>query len=60
MPPWFVQAPPVLRDALRSSFRQWQATRRATSAILAQVQPIEQFAEPLLRAALTARGWGAR
>ena len=58
MPPWFVQAPPALREALRSSFRQWQATRRATSAILAQVQPIEQFAEPLLRAALTARGWG--
>ncbi|WP_324708802.1 NEL-type E3 ubiquitin ligase domain-containing protein [Pseudomonas fragi] len=58
MPPWFVQAPPALREALRSSFRQWQATRRATSAILAQVQPIEEFAEPLLRAALTARGWG--
>ena len=56
--PWFIHAPPRIREALRDSFKQGQATQRVVSAVLAQVKPIEQFAEPLLKTALAARGWG--
>lgn len=56
--PWFTQAAPSIRDALRSSFKRSHETQREVSNVLAQVQTVEQFAEPLLKAALTARGWG--
>ena len=56
--PWFIQADPGLREALRNSFIQGQEAQRAVGAVLAGLQPIEQFAEPLLKAALAGRGWG--
>ena len=58
LPAWFVMAPPYLREALRDSMKQGHQTRAAVSAVLAQIMPIEQFAEPLLKAALVAHGHG--
>ena len=55
--PWFKCASPPLREALRNSFRRGHETRRKVEQVLAGVQPIEQFAEPLLKQALAARGW---
>lgn len=55
--PWFIQAPAGLREALRHSFLQGQKAQREVGAVLARLQPIEQFAEPLLEAALAGRGW---
>ena len=58
LPAWFVTAPPYLREALRDSMKQGHSTQATVSAVLAQIKPIEQFAEPLLKAALVAHGHG--
>lgn len=55
--PWFKQAPPILREALRSSFKLGHEAHKEVATILATVQPIDIFAEPLLKTALAARGW---
>ncbi|SDU88272.1 NEL-type E3 ubiquitin ligase domain-containing protein [Pseudomonas mucidolens] len=57
LPLWFKNATPTVRAALRASFEAAVETQREVTDILAQVQSIEQFAEPLLKTALTARGW---
>lgn len=54
--PWFTNASPTLRETLLNSFRRGQQAQREVSRALAQLQPIESFAEPLLKSALTARG----
>ena len=55
--PWFIVAPPTVREALRSSFKRSHDTQRAVTAVLAQLKPVEVFAEPLLKTALTFHGW---
>lgn len=55
--PWFKNASPTLREALRNSFRRGHETRREVSQVLARVLPIERFAEPLLKEALMVNGW---
>ena len=55
--PWFKHAQPAVREGLRSSFKRGQATQLEVSKVLARLQPVEQFAEPLLKTALAARGW---
>lgn len=57
LPSWFKKAPTQLRETLRQTMQQWHATQTEVAATFAQVQPIEKFVEPLLRAALAARGW---
>lgn len=57
LPSWFKKAPTQLRETLRQTMQQWHATQTEVAAVFAQVQPIEKFVEPLLRAALAARGW---
>lgn len=58
LPAWFKEAPSFVREALRESIRQGNVTQQAVSQVLAQVKPMEQFCEPLLKAALAAQGWG--
>lgn len=58
LPAWFKRAAPELREALRQTMQQWHHVQTEVAAVYARIQPIEQFAEPLLRAALVARGWG--
>ena len=55
--PWFKRAQPAVREALRSSFKRGQATQGEVNKVLARLQSVEQFAEPLLKTALAARGW---
>ncbi len=55
--PWFKRALPSVREALRINFERGQETQREVARVYAQVQSIENFAEPLLNAALAARGW---
>ena len=56
LPLWFVTAPADVRQALRDSMKHAHETHAVVSAVLAQISPIEQFAEPLLIQALTAHG----
>lgn len=58
LPAWFKRAQPGLRETLRQTMHDWYQTQTEVAAVYARIQPIEQFAEPLLRAALVARGWG--
>lgn len=58
LPSWFKEAPSFVREALRESIKQHNVTQKAVAQILGQIKPMEQFAEPLLKAALTAQGWG--
>lgn len=55
--PWFKRALPSVREALRINFERGQETQREVADVYGQVQSIEQFAEPLLNAALAAHGW---
>lgn len=55
--PWFTNASPMLREALSASFKLGQEAQREVSRVLERIQPIELFAEPLLKQALAARGW---
>ena len=57
LPHWFIFAPPNVREALRSSMRLGQESQQFVSAVMARITPLEQFAEPLLNAALAAYGW---
>ncbi|MEB0204746.1 dermonecrotic toxin domain-containing protein [Pseudomonas sp. CCC3.1] len=57
LPSWFKEAPSFVREALRESIRQGHVTQQAVAQVLAQVKSVEQFAEPLLKAALAAQGW---
>ena len=59
LPTWFKEASPSLRDTLRQTMLQWHTTQTEIAAVFASLQPIEQFAEPLLKNALTAHGWNA-
>lgn len=55
--PWFKYASPTLRERLLNSFKLGQMAQREVARVLAQIKPIESFAEPLLKEALKARGW---
>lgn len=54
--PWFIKASPAMREILLSSFKRGQQAQREVELVLARLQTIESFAEPLLKQALTARG----
>lgn len=55
--PWFKQSPPLLGEALRSSFKRSHESHKEVETILARVHPIDKFAEPLIKAALAVHGW---
>ena len=57
LPRWFLLAPSHVREALRTSMQLGQETQQFVAQIVAQIKPIEQFAEPLLVTALAAYGW---
>ena len=57
MPAWFKDASTPLRDTLRKTMTQWHATQSEIAKTFAGIKPINQFAEPLLKAALIANGW---
>ena len=57
LPPWFVKAPPSVRDALRESMQRRDDTYKEVSRILASVTPMVQFVETRLKNALIAQGW---
>lgn len=58
LPRWFLRAPESLRNVLKESMSRLHESQKITSQIVANVQPIEQFCEPLLKMALAAYGWG--
>ena len=58
LPAWFKEAPSFVREALRESIKQHNVTQKAVAQVLGQIKPMEQFSEPLLKAALVAQGWG--
>lgn len=58
LPAWFKDASPTLRETLRQTMLQWHTAQTEISPVFASIQSIEQFAEPLLKTALTAHGWG--
>ena len=47
----------LMREKLRKSMLEWHATQIEIAKVFADIKPIEQFAEPLLKAALVANGW---
>lgn len=55
MPDWFYRAPKALRMALRKSLLYSQFSRRAVEPLRSRIQPVEQFAKPLLEQALYKR-----
>ena len=57
IPAWFKDASVLMRDTLRKSMLEWHATQIEIAKVFAGIKPIEQFAEPLLKAALVANGW---
>lgn len=56
LPRWFLRAPESLRNVLKESMSRLHESQKITSQIVANVQPIEQFCEPLLKMALAAYG----
>ncbi|SEC31526.1 C-terminal novel E3 ligase, LRR-interacting [Pseudomonas taetrolens] len=58
LPAWFKEAPLGVRDALRETLDQWHRTQTVVADVFARMQPIRQFAEQRLQAALAAYGWG--
>ena len=57
LPAWFKDASTTLRDTLRKTMTQWHATQSEIAKTFAGIKPINQFSEPLLKAALIANGW---
>ena len=57
IPRWFLAAPPHLRAALRASMHKGHQTQQYVANVLAQITPMEKFAEPLLSRALAVYGW---
>ena len=57
IPAWFKDASVLMRDTLRKSMLEWHATQIEIAKVFADIKPIEQFAEPLLKGALVANGW---
>lgn len=54
LPQWFIQAPTLMRDALRLDMTRAQAARDDLSTILRRIQDLPSFARPLLQQALDA------
>lgn len=58
MAPWFKAAAIPVRDALRQTMKQWHMAQAEIAEVFARVTSIEAFAEPRLKTALEAYGWG--
>lgn len=59
MPAWFKDATLLVRESLRQTMTQWHATQAEVAAVYARITPIEQFATPLLKSALSFYGWSS-
>ncbi|WP_178109953.1 NEL-type E3 ubiquitin ligase domain-containing protein [Pseudomonas sp. FSL R10-1350] len=57
IPAWFKDTSVLMRDTLRKTMLEWHTTQAEIAKVFADIKPIEQFAEPLLKAALVANGW---
>lgn len=57
IPAWFKDTSVLMRDTLRKTMLEWHATQSEIAKVFADIKPIEQFAEPLLKAALVTNGW---